>query len=614
MKKVFKHRCFLLIVALVAAMTFSGWPAFAADEFYDKPQTMPTGNHGDLVRYEANAELIIPEAEGISFNAWKVMYLSTDAVGQPNLTTGVVIIPTGEWTGGGSRPVVVHCPGTQGMGPSCATSKQLEAGVCYQSGNIAAGLKEGYAMLVPDYPGYLNRQHPEIISDEYPAYMNSYSEAHAVLDMITAARQLPGSPLRADDRVAFWGFSQGGQAACAAGEQQPFYMPGLNLVTVAAGGVPSDLMDVAYNVDGNVGAGFLMQVFVALAAQYPEEMPIYDLMNDTAEELILENNRECMFRLLFNFMYYDTADLSEGNLSLRQLFAQQAEIAAIAEGMKLGSHAIDAPVYLYHGTADQFIPLNQALDLKDDYCRIENGTRATFNVFPSTDHITVMYQGTPYVMDWLRDRFNNVPLDRTIMCQENDRPWPDNFDPSADFMIPMDEWRLNGWVELGRLDQVVPLPEDSSFSAVNNVTQGKVLGDVTIPPFNANITLLRIPIKAAMEIIPAEQMSADLFVGDNGEMEIYGHTLQDLTISGVGVTQMAAIPFTVNTSEPVDFPLEFVGSVQDLGLGKLKFSGEATVPRMTGGVFAPVFSAIMSGPMPFEYNVFPGPNQEPFVY
>ncbi len=90
------------------------------------------------------------------------MYQSETQKEEPKAVTGTVITPTAKWTGKGSRPVVTIGIGTQGLGPQCAPSKQMEAGTEYDGTAVIGALKAGYAVVVTDYQGYTQRNRPRL--------------------------------------------------------------------------------------------------------------------------------------------------------------------------------------------------------------------------------------------------------------------------------------------------------------------------------------------------------------------------------------------------------------------------------------------------------------------
>jgi len=242
----------------VAALAFSAMSAFAAPTqgpsgmaFYTVPTPLPAGSHGDLIWYRTATATL---AGSPAFNAWNVMYLSTDAVGVKNAVTGTVFVPKAAYTGTGQRPVITYAVGTHGLNQSCAPSLQFQGGTDYETANINAALNKGYAVLVTDNPGYTN--------GDTPTYLAGAAQGHAALDIVKAATQIPQSPVSASAKVGIWGFSQGGQTSAWAGQLLSSYTPNMSVVGVASGGTPGDFINSAYYLDGSTGASFLLEGIV----------------------------------------------------------------------------------------------------------------------------------------------------------------------------------------------------------------------------------------------------------------------------------------------------------------------------------------------------------------
>ena len=130
------------------------------------------------------------------------------------------------------------------MGDQCAPSRQLQNGTEVEIAFLAQAMFKGWAVAVTDYEG--------LGTPGDHTYAVARSEGRALLDVARAAGSIPG--LSAAAPIGVFGYSQGGQAASAAAEQWQSYAPSLNVVGVAAGGVPADLNAVAKFNDGNAGS------------------------------------------------------------------------------------------------------------------------------------------------------------------------------------------------------------------------------------------------------------------------------------------------------------------------------------------------------------------------
>ncbi len=250
MSQSFRFTPWLAALLALPAVSAQAAPAVGPGDasFYTPPAVMSAGNHGDLVWYRPATVSLGAGAPAVQ--AWNVLYRSTDAVGNANTVTGTVLVPATLWTGSGERPVIAYAVGTHGLAQDCAPSVQMARGRDYESANISAALAAGYAVLVSDYPGYT--------TGATPTYMAGAAQGRAVLDIFTAAAQIPGSGVSANAKAAIWGYSQGGQTAAWAGELKNAYAPNLKLSAVAAGGIPADLLRTANYLDGSTGASFLL--------------------------------------------------------------------------------------------------------------------------------------------------------------------------------------------------------------------------------------------------------------------------------------------------------------------------------------------------------------------
>jgi predicted esterase len=576
---------FCIAMLFTGAASAAPQPGPLDDSFYTVPSPLPTGDHGDLIWYR-EASAIIPQAP--AFKSWNLLYLSTDAVGAPNAVTGTVLVPK-TWF---NRRVLVYAIGTHGLAPACAPSKQLDIGTDIEGGNIAAALRAGYAVLVSDYPGYTN--------GDYPSYIVGIAQGHACLDIVRAAKQIPRTGIPARAKTAIWGYSQGGQTAPWAGQLQPDYTPELDLVAVAAGGVPADLIEVGHNLDGKLGSAFLLETVMGLWAQYPESVPIDTLANDLGKEAIQRAREICVLDAVFEYMHQELSELVTGNPPLSQLIEEYAYQPL--EDQKLGKAPIQAPLYLYHGTADEFIPLEQHLQLKETYCAM--GVDTTFGVYPG-DHMTTLGQAPQYVLAWLKDRFNGIPTDGTC-SSDNPRPVANHVPLDEDYIINIDQWPLDGQIHLKTLDQELTLPEASTFSAETNMSKNKITGNMSIPTFTPTIWVV-LPIKTKLHIEDAEPMTGEVSLDSEGQVVMNGVARTNISVLGMGFTRWTKIPVNLQTEEPVEISVQITCPITALGSGGMTFSGTASLPPMTGGLFEALFSALMSGPdaMRYTFSVAP---------
>jgi pimeloyl-ACP methyl ester carboxylesterase len=374
------------LVALVAVTVSCGSPPQPG--FYQPPANL-SGRPGDVIAtVETNFGL------NGDVRSTAIKYRSTSATGKANYVTGTLLVPKAAWTGGGPRPLVSFAPGTQGVGDSCAASTTMTNSTFYQQATVQSLLGKGWAVAVTDYEGIgTPGDHTYVVKD---------AEAHALLDIVRAAQRLSGSGIAANAPVAFWGYSQGGQAAAAAAEAEATYAPELNVVGTAAGGVPSNLASLGEYLDGpgNFWFTFLALAALGLNAAYPE-LHLESYLNDAGRQLLDQGRQSCLIDGLLLASGHHISDYTTTDP-----LAQPDWQARLAQ-QDLGNVAPAAPVLLYHGNTDEIIPFEQGTRLRDAWCA--RGARVQFSE-EATDHIfgVLIDQSA-----WLDARFKGQPFTPT---------------------------------------------------------------------------------------------------------------------------------------------------------------------------------------------------------
>ncbi|HEV6953471.1 MAG TPA: lipase family protein [Promicromonospora sp.] len=352
----------------------------ALDDFYTPPDPLPDGADGEVIRWRE-------EPRQLSARNYLVMYHSTNATGQDIAVTGRVLVPTVRWRGEGPRPVVSVASGTRGVGDTCAPSRWLD----YERPLIEPMLLKGWAVVVTDYEG--------LGTPGMHTYVVGQSEGRAVIDMVRAATTLDATGLEAGGKVAFSGYSQGGGGAMWAGELQPTYAPELDLVGVAAGGVPADLTEVAEGLDGQVGFGFLLLAAYGLDAAYPE-LDLESYLNERGRRTYEKERDACVDATLAH------AFQNIGMFTTTDPLQDPAWQARLAEN-RLGANPPDVPIRLFHGLLDEIVAPGQARALRDEYCAAGADVQWEWHL---GEHVSTMVTGAPGVIAFLDQRFRDRPF------------------------------------------------------------------------------------------------------------------------------------------------------------------------------------------------------------
>jgi hypothetical protein len=325
-------------------------------DFYAVPDGLPDGEPGDLLRYQA----VDPPAGGET-DWWRIMYLSESLQGDPIAVTGTVGVPDGPVPDDG-RPLVSVGNGTTGIADACAPSRvppEWFGPGWFGPDGVGAFADAGYVVAVSDYEGLGTPGiHPYLVGE---------SEGRSVLDAAKAARQLPGAG--AGDRLALWGYSQGGHAVLWANQLAEDWAPDLDLVGTVAG-APLAEFPAAFAATGTIPElnNRFVLIVAGFAAAYPEADPALILTD--AGMAVLDGARagdDCGA---------EGVDLSPagGRPLAREGFADVEPWASLIASSEPGDVATDEPMLLAYSGADDVTPVAFMEALGDRLCRLGQPT------------------------------------------------------------------------------------------------------------------------------------------------------------------------------------------------------------------------------------------------
>ncbi|WP_019632220.1 lipase family protein [Actinomadura atramentaria] len=395
----------------------------AIPAFYTPPTELP-GENGALVRTEPMPlALTPPGASGpLPGNATRLMYRSTDANGAPIAVTGVYIEPTAAWKGKGPRPLVGLASGTMGQGDQCAPSLALQTPLTFSDKTISVGyeslavyrlLSRGIAVAVTDYAGLGT-------PDRVHTYAERFDQAHALLDVVRAARRLPGTSLRGTSSVGLYGYSQGGGASAAAAELQPSYAPDVRLAGSYVGAPPADLTEVIKGIDGSALAGALGWAINGLVHDYPAVRPVLDAhISASGKEALADLSTMCVGDAILRYGFSNSKQWTTDGSSLAQIIAASPEVKKVLARERLGSLKPAGPVRVTTGVLDDIVPHAQVRRLAADWCA--KGANVTYAPvsFPElgkgllTNHLVPLLADQDAAVSWLGDRLGGKAASST---------------------------------------------------------------------------------------------------------------------------------------------------------------------------------------------------------
>ena len=388
-------RTLALTVALALA---SATAAHAQDAFYEPPAPLPKGKPGDLIRFEPSPA----QSSGgndLPGSAWKILYRSTSATGQPIAVSGMVMVP--DVPVDGKRPLVGYSVGTRGMADRCAPSRNIPDGGETEANTIRRLLERGWAVSVTDWQG--------LGTPGDHTYVVGRAEGQATLDAMRAARQLREAALPKDGPLALMGYSQGGHSTSWAAQVQPEYAPELRLTAAAAGAVPSNLQRAAENIDGGVAAGLVIYAAIGMDTAYPE-LNLEKYLTEEGREAVEGIRDTCVLDgTIFQYGFRESRSYTT------------ADVPALPDWSKrltengVGAIAPDAPMFLYHARRDELIPYELSEQLRERWCK--QGVNVRLQETQGADHsVTGTSLGNPVAIEWLAERFSDGPPEQPQDC------------------------------------------------------------------------------------------------------------------------------------------------------------------------------------------------------
>jgi hypothetical protein len=358
-----------------------GLPPFKYNPFYVPPAPLPAGKPGDLIRAER-----LDFSHGLSkmppgMIGWRVMYLSTTAMGAPVAVTGTVLLNPDKIPALGvdRRPIVAYGNEAQGLGDNCAVSRLLAYG---QSGEVDMWkqlIRAGYAVVSSDLEGLGTPDvHPFGVTR--PAAQN-------VLDSLRAARNLEAAHLPKDGPLGMFGYSQGGASVGMAAEIQPEYAPELKITAAAFGGAPINPLHVSKYVEGGLFASVNFGASVGYDAAYPE-LDLDGFLNAKGAAI-----KKRVYGACIDMIFQVSGSRSKRYLKPGLNPLTDARWLKRFDENSLGHQPPKFPMYYWHAQFDEASPLKDARGLRRDWCG--GGTQLRYVELPVLDHV----YGGPWWVD-----------------------------------------------------------------------------------------------------------------------------------------------------------------------------------------------------------------------
>ncbi|MGH3714162.1 MAG: lipase family protein [Micromonosporaceae bacterium] len=390
----FRRKLVVLLAVCGALALFGG---YAAAEQPAAKVKKAASAPGDVISAEPfTAYLDQLKLIPMQANAWKILYRSTSALGEPIDVSGSILVPKSAWPGPGPRPIISYAIGTHGMGDQCAPSYKLPRGTENEAGIMNTLLQQGWAVAVTDYE--------KLGTPGVHTYTVGISQGHVVLDAARAAMRLSGAGLSPDAPVGLWGYSQGGQSTAWAAQQAASYAPELAVKGAAPGGVPADLISIVDDINGGPFSGLMFAAALGHDSAYPE-LDLETYLNDAGRAAMEDGKNLCVDEAVAKYSFKKISDYTTSNPLDTPAWQARLNQNRLGGGVKPAM-----PVYLFHGLADELVPYDQAAVLRTEWCGA--GATVQWQDYPG-EHVTAYVEAVPVAMLWMRDRFAGTPAPTT---------------------------------------------------------------------------------------------------------------------------------------------------------------------------------------------------------
>ena len=392
----------MLLGATIAVLTAAGTAQAApqppaVDPFYAPPAELADTPPGAIIRSrEVNVQIGPVSLSSTFGKGYQLAFRTNDAHDRPLVGVTTIVVPTKIAKPAGGRSLVSLQDAEDSVDLDCAPSYQLQIGspdsanLVIESTILSSVLVQGQVMMIPDHEGPRSE------------YIVTGMEGHAVLDAIRAATKFDKAELRGvTTPVALVGYSGGAHATAAANELHPGYAPELNLVAVAAGGVPVGTMENVEYLDGSLGTGALMALAIAMDREYPE-IGLEALLNDKGKAFHKQASEGCATAILAApFARMDGWTKQPGAFRL-------PHVAKVIDDNALGKATPTAPTFYYNAIGDELVTIKPLDKLVAKYCA-EGATLQYFRDPAGLEHIQALATFGPLALAYIEARLAGMP-------------------------------------------------------------------------------------------------------------------------------------------------------------------------------------------------------------
>jgi len=375
--------------ALLELPNFVTYP-IQSDPFYATPANISQAKPGQILKLESASNLSnydIPPGQSLS----RIMYASVDNFGAIVPATGAILWPftPKSFNGSTTYPLVAWAHGTSGIDRQCAVSNLRN--LQYDFRSVFTLASSGYAVVIADYVG--------LGSDQFFNYLAYKLHANDVVYSVVAAQSV--FPQLSKQWVSF-GHSEGGGVAWAIGERQAFSpIPGF-LGTIAAAPPPFPIASTA-PVGNSVFTAFL-----SFTISHLYGLNLSTIFNPVPLQALqlVQSIGGCNDVGYAAFATFNATDIYS-NTS----WPLSEPAVEFLDNYSVSGRPLGGPMLILQGSADTVVGTTGAVIGFNATCAVNTNASIQYTWVNGQDHNPSMYASQRLWLQWIEDRFNNVPLE-----------------------------------------------------------------------------------------------------------------------------------------------------------------------------------------------------------
>ncbi len=358
-------------------------------DFYDTPAGLEALAPGDLIRAEPMHAYLAPGVR-LRARAWRILYRSTGAIGEPTAVSGTVLLPPGS-RGKATVPLVAYAIGTHGIGDDAAPSRLLSTGRDWEAGLMALILARGYATVVTRLSGPRHGRRPRLHGRSCARLQCARRDPRgAPAGTRGAARERAGSDHGLLRRRH--GSGLGGAAARARTRRSSSWPVSRPVRQQPTSSSPGRRSTAASSRSSSPMARSATPPPTPTSSSSP-------IWSGVARETVAALRRSNILQAAIRGPRFARVDrLTNPNvLELPNWRARLRE-------NRLGTMAPSVPVLLHHARHDQIVAFEHSEQLLEDWRAL--GVEASLHITRGGfDHLSGAVAGGPVALDWLAKQF-----------------------------------------------------------------------------------------------------------------------------------------------------------------------------------------------------------------